>query len=228
MKKQLLLISAVILTAGTLVFTGCKKDDTAPPTVTVTGANPMYISLNGTYAELGATATDEEDGTVTATPSGTVDVDAAGTYTITYTATDAAGNTGTAKRTVIVSNDAANYAGTYTGVDTSPYPGTAGAPFTVSITASSSVNNVLLIQKFANYANAIVSVYVSGGTVTLVPASQTVTAGSPALAHTFTQLSTPASTATTSGNPVITIYYHDSYNNGGPQDFDGQTVYTKQ
>ena len=42
------------------------------------------------------------DGGETVTASGTVDTSVAGTYSITYTATDAAGNTGTATRTVTV------------------------------------------------------------------------------------------------------------------------------
>ena len=56
------------------------------------------VEQGGTWADPGATADTGE----TVTSSGTVDTSAAGTYTITYTATDAAGNVGTATRTVTV------------------------------------------------------------------------------------------------------------------------------
>ena len=66
-----------------------------------TGTKP--VGGVGGYTELGATALDETDGVLSVSNSGTVDVGTPGTYVITYTATDAAGNIGTAQRTVIVS-----------------------------------------------------------------------------------------------------------------------------
>ena len=44
----------------------------------------------------------QPDGGETVTTSGSVDVNTVGTYTFTYSATDASGNTGTATRTVTV------------------------------------------------------------------------------------------------------------------------------
>ena len=72
--------------------------DTTAPVITVDGENPATVELGATYTDAGATA----DGGETVTTSGTVDTSTVGTYTITYSATDAAGNTGTATRTVIV------------------------------------------------------------------------------------------------------------------------------
>ena len=57
------------------------------------------LKLGVSYTEAGATS----DGGETVTTSGTVDVSTAGVYTVTYSASDAAGNTGTATRTVTVS-----------------------------------------------------------------------------------------------------------------------------
>jgi hypothetical protein len=57
----------------------------------------MYISLNGTFTDPGASS---DEGTVTT--SGSVDITTAGTYNIIYSASDATGNTGTATRTVQV------------------------------------------------------------------------------------------------------------------------------
>ena len=58
------------------------------------------------------------DGGETVTASGTVDTSVAGTYTITYTATDAAGNTGTATRTVTVVDTTAPVITVTAGTDT--------------------------------------------------------------------------------------------------------------
>ena len=59
----------------------------------------------GTSTEPGATARDARDGVIAPEniiTTGTVDTATAGTYTITYTVTDAAGNVGTKTRTVTV------------------------------------------------------------------------------------------------------------------------------
>lgn len=55
----------------------------------------------------GATATDDRDGDLTSKieTTGKVDTKKAGTYKITYTVKDAAGNVATATRTVIVKED---------------------------------------------------------------------------------------------------------------------------
>src|SRR5436190_15404215 len=121
MKKNILLTGVLALTLSVLFFNGCKKDDTLPPDVTLSGASSVTVSLNSSaYVDAGATAHDDEDGDITPTMSGSVNVNLVGTYTITWTATDAAGNSGTASRTVIVKNDAENFAGTYAVHDTCP------------------------------------------------------------------------------------------------------------
>ena len=56
-----------------------------------------------TYTDEGATASDNVDGTVSVSTSGSVGPDA-GTYTISYSASDAAGNTAAATRTVTVAD----------------------------------------------------------------------------------------------------------------------------
>ena len=71
--------------------------DTTAPVITVTGDNPEKVEKGSTYTDAGATTT---EGTVTS--SSTVDTSTIGTYIVTYSATDAAGNTGTATRTVNV------------------------------------------------------------------------------------------------------------------------------
>ena len=74
--------------------------DTTAPVVTVTGDNPLVLAEGDTFTDPGATAEDDVDGELEVTASGTVG-ERDGSYTITYTATDAAGNVGTATREVV-------------------------------------------------------------------------------------------------------------------------------
>ncbi|MBK8362305.1 MAG: DUF5011 domain-containing protein [Bacteroidetes bacterium] len=105
-KNAIILFFALTVGSAVVLTTGCSKDDTTAPVVTLNGDASVTLSLNSAaYTDPGATANDEEDGVVTATSdasSTNPNVNQIGTYTITYTATDAAGNVGTAVRTVRV------------------------------------------------------------------------------------------------------------------------------
>ena len=72
------------------------------PSVTVTGNNPATVELGTSYTDAGATATDASGDVTVVTSGDTVDANTLGTYTITYTSTDASGNSGTGTRTVNV------------------------------------------------------------------------------------------------------------------------------
>ena len=70
--------------------------DTTSPTIEREGANPQNITLSTAYTELGATCTDEIDGTINPIiNSSNVDVTTVGGYTVTYDCADAAGNNAT-------------------------------------------------------------------------------------------------------------------------------------
>ena len=75
--------------------------DTTPPAISLVGSASMRQTEGETFVDPGASATDIVDGSVPVSASGTVGA-TAGTYEIQYSATDAAGNTGTALRTVVV------------------------------------------------------------------------------------------------------------------------------
>ena len=81
--------------------------DNTPPVITVIGDNPVTVAQGSAYTDSGATATDNIDSSVTVVTSGTVDTATLGDYTITYNATDVAGNAATsATRLVHVTDQA--------------------------------------------------------------------------------------------------------------------------
>ena len=75
--------------------------DTTAPVITLSGATEITLTEGESYIEAGATATDDVDGTVEVEISGSVG-SAPGTYTLTYSAVDAAGNEASTSRTVII------------------------------------------------------------------------------------------------------------------------------
>ncbi len=211
MKKKILSLSAIGIIAAVAVFTGCKKADTTPPVVTLVGANPLTISLQGAYSEPGATATDDVDGAVTPVVTGTVNTDLTGTYTITYKATDKAGNVGTATRSVTVVNDAAIYAGTYTVTD--PAFGTA-SPFTQTVAASTTVNKQIVFSKFANFTgNTTITAVLTGGTYFVEIAANNVSING--CLFNFTPNGNGNTISTTGGKSTFSIKYYEEDLAGG-------------
>ena len=81
--------------------------DTKAPLITLKGGdNSSVVKLltGDTYQDAGANAVDETDGKLTVTTTGSVDTQTPGEYEITYSVTDAAGNSATEVRKVIVEN----------------------------------------------------------------------------------------------------------------------------
>ena len=76
--------------------------DATPPVITISGDANVNHEQGTIYSDPGATATDNVDGDLSVEVSGSVDDAVAGTYTITYSATDQAGNSSSATRTVQV------------------------------------------------------------------------------------------------------------------------------
>jgi len=72
--------------------------DVVAPVITLTGSAAMNIMVGDAFTDEGATAIDDIDGDITANivvAGDAVDVNTAGTYTITYNVSDAAGNAAT-------------------------------------------------------------------------------------------------------------------------------------
>lgn len=73
------------------------------PVITLNGANPLHVAQGQVFTDPGATAIDPEDGSVAVTADcSSVNTARGGTYSCSYRATDRAGNTTTATRSVIV------------------------------------------------------------------------------------------------------------------------------
>jgi len=66
--------------------------DTTRPVITISGPTTITIEVGTSYRDLGATANDNVDGSVQVSSAGTVNINQVGVYTITYTASDRAGN----------------------------------------------------------------------------------------------------------------------------------------
>ena len=76
---------------------------TAPPIMTLNGADPITLQLNSPYLDSGATAYDLcAQASLTVSSNNPVNTSLAGTYTVTYSATTADGTPGTITRTVNV------------------------------------------------------------------------------------------------------------------------------
>ena len=79
--------------------------DEDAPVITLLGGSQINHEQMSTFVDPGATAEDAVDGAVDVDVSGAVNGDAAGVYTLTYSASDQAGNTSSLNREVTVSDN---------------------------------------------------------------------------------------------------------------------------
>jgi hypothetical protein len=188
----------------TVLASGCKKDDVTAPVITVTGSNPMTHNLGAAFTDPGATAVDDVDGDITVVATGTVNINAAGSNTITYTATDAAGNSATATRVVnvVMTRDAilGNYSTTTT---CTAYPYNTVATNTTFKTNSSA--SKFVIDMF----------YFNGGTLTCTLAGSAVTVDAGQNPNPIQDGVTGSGTFNAAGK-VLTMNYTFQPNGGSP------------
>jgi len=193
-----------------LTFDSCKKADTTPPVITLVGSSPMTVTLGSTFTDPGVTATDDVDGVVTSkvVVTGTVNTAAAGTYTLNYNVSDAAGNAATqVTRTVYVAVTVAYLAGKAYQVSDAVTGGST-ATYGDNITASSTTPGRFLVSKFGDYTGGLVNMDISGNTgQTVTLAQQTVNCGNPAADRAFSGSGTISADGKT-----ITVNYTETTN----------------
>ncbi len=94
-----------------------------PPVVTLKSPATISMVQFGAYPNIGATAVDDVDGIMLPFQAGVLNTDVLGTYTVTYSATDSAGQTSEESVTVTVTPFSIAYNGTTYGGVRSPYTG---------------------------------------------------------------------------------------------------------
>ncbi|MBA1329969.1 hyalin, partial [Candidatus Endoriftia persephone str. Guaymas] len=96
--------------AATAVTRRVNVVDQTAPVITLIGANPLEVALGSSFTDPGASASDAVDGDLSTsiTVAGTVDTNTLGSYTLTYSVSDAEGNAATpVQRSVLVTDQIA-------------------------------------------------------------------------------------------------------------------------
>lgn len=219
--KSIHSIPALFLLFIIVFASSCKKEetpDTIAPVITLNGDNPATVYLGGTYTDAGATATDETDGDLTSSITSTNNINLlqTGTYTVTYSVTDAAGNTGTETRSVKVINEANYIAAGYSVVDVVTGKNAGTYYYNVSVSAHSTINNKLLIYNFGGFGSLVYAeVTLSGTTLTLGSQNPTL----------MNDPGTISGSGSTDSTAVTTINYTCIYDSGGSD--TGSATFTK-
>jgi hypothetical protein len=119
--------------------------DSTIPVITLVGDAIVSLELGTSYTDAGATASDNTDGDITGniTTVNPVDINTAGTYTLTYNVSDAAGNAAAQVTRVVTVTPlpAYNYLGAYTANGTPLYLETPGD--VLSTEAQETISNSL-------------------------------------------------------------------------------------
>lgn len=216
-------IKTVLLCA---VFISCAKVDKDAPVITIIGSKNVAVVLNSSYIDQGASANDVTDGNIVVNVDlSAVNTDSTGTYLVTYTATDAAGNKSTETRSVTVFNEAKEYEGQYSVSKTVPYPSGASSVYTETISASKRINKQIIVHTFGNYVNAKVTMNLILTNNTLSIPSQSLYCGVPSTNRTFSNSTSNTSIIGTGVPKILEIFYRETNNSST---YEAKGKYTKQ
>jgi hypothetical protein len=181
------------------------------PTISLFGNYTIDITLNQPFVDPGATAQDPEDGNITnqIVTYGSVNIDSAGNYPISYVVYDSGGLKDSVTRIVRVFNSLNYLSGSWTCKTITPSINDT-TNWITTIQASATVDNQFLIFKIGdNYlANPIIDYFPGSGTISM--ASQTFYCQTAVDTSNHTFIGTGA--ITSQGQQItITIDYTDSY-----------------
>ena len=228
MKKKFLLIASLTIIVSVTLFSSCFKDDVTPPVIKLNGSSTINLLIGSSYTDAGAIATDDKDGNITSLIKTDYsdlnpNMNLAGTYTINYSVSDAAGNSSSVKRIVNVFIKPTSLAGNWIVADTIRINDTLNdvTPYTDVLTASLSDTSIS-VTKFASYSGAAIKFKLSGtcGTTITMPA-QTVVCTSDNHSRTFSGYGTVFCTDS------ITIFY-SKIDNTALDTINGIEVYTRK
>lgn len=121
--------------------------DFTAPVLNLIGDNPQNIEISGTYSELGASATDDLEGSLTSSiliDSSEVNMSSIGMYNVSYYVSDSSGNNVTKYRTVNVVDSAEPIINLVSPSDNSPYNFGSSVSLEFNSTDSSTINNCSL------------------------------------------------------------------------------------
>ncbi|MBS1647348.1 MAG: DUF5011 domain-containing protein [Bacteroidetes bacterium] len=235
MKKQFLNAAAIVLAVGTLSLVGCKKDNTTPPAISLTGSSLVTVNLGATYTDAGATATDSKNDNITSSIVTTglpINTNQCGSYVVTYNVTDKSGNAAPAvTRTVQVS--ATPIAGTYSVSPDSVSGGSSANNgvwnYNVVVTASSTIYNGIILTNFAGLGSTTSVSATINGTAVTIP-TQTVSAGGGviAIAGTGTYSVNPSASLPGAVAGITNIVYTTTTGTATSVYGNGKATYIKQ
>jgi autotransporter-associated beta strand protein len=167
--------------------------DATPPIATINGTSPITLCRNSVYTELGVTATDTCAGTVAITTNGIVNVNAAGNYTVTYTATDASNNSNVVTRVVQIVECAPT-------ITSEPGAVTVNQGNNASFSVSATATAPITYQWSLNGTPLSESAHIIGAT----SSSLTIVSAEPADVGTYT-VATTANTKTSTSDGAATL-----------------------
>ena len=128
--------------------------DTTPPVITLTGPAAVTITVGASYADEGATCTDDTDTNPTLSTDNPVDTATAATYTVTYSCEDDAGNHATeVTRAVIVQEAADTTPPTFVSSELDIDAGVLTITFSETIDAANIVPAKMHIRESGNYTH---------------------------------------------------------------------------
>ena len=192
-------------------------EDNIAPVITLSGANPYTVERASNYVDPGATADTGE--TVTVNTS-SLNMAVNGTYTVTYSATDADGNTGTESRTVIVDD-----VPVITLVGSNPFYQQNGSVYTDSGASADGGETVITDYSAVNTGvNSTYTVYYSTNSILVGTATRTVNVGNYPTNLVTTSLNNITSSAVSSDGSVFVLgasggtskaYYSNGTQKGG-------------
>jgi hypothetical protein len=163
MKKIISFPIRILLLAAIFILPSCAKEDTTPPVLQllpIPGGNMIAQPLpsvkgTGKWIDPGFIVTDNVDKDLFSKVHvfGSIDPNTKGTYTLTYSVKDAAGNITTQTRTVLVYNDADSLAGVYSVVDSTISPTFAVTGYTILLKSDLYTDSLVHFDRFAGLNN---------------------------------------------------------------------------